>query len=33
LILKTPVDREGIARSGKEVVGKKVVAVKPAVGG
>jgi hypothetical protein len=31
--LESKVDTEGIARSGKEVVGKKVVAVKPAVGG
>ena len=31
--LESKVDTEGIARSGKEVVGNKVVAVKPAVGG
>ena len=31
--LESNVDTEGIARSGKEVVGNKVVAVKPAVGG
>lgn len=31
--LESNVDTEGIARSGKEVIGKKVVAVKPAVGG
>lgn len=31
--LESNVETEGIARSGKEVVGKKTVAVKPAVGG
>ena len=33
--IETPskIDTEGIARSGKEVVGKKTIAVKPAVGG
>lgn len=31
--LESNVETEGIARSGKEVIGKKTVAVKPAVGG
>ena len=33
--IETPskIDTEGIARSGKEVVGNKAIAVKPAVGG